>query len=107
MLLQLGIPQSGPLSGPLSQIFTTYCEHLFHTSLYDYNSVSQHGIVRIQDLTDLGIRTLFPGGCTFEFGDTIAMHILLKRYADDCRAVMLHTLDMQPAVARYGIPTCI
>ena len=101
ILLQLGIPQGGPLSGPLSQIFTIYCEHLFHTSLYDYNSVSQHGIVRIQDLTDLGKRTLFPDGCMFELGDTIVMHILLKRYADDCRAVMLHTPCMQPAVTRY------
>jgi hypothetical protein len=32
--LLLGIPQGGPLSGPLSQIFTVHCEYNMHNSLY-------------------------------------------------------------------------
>ena len=102
ILLLLGIPQGGPLSGPLSHIFTVYCEYLFHCSLYDYTRVSHAGIIRLNDLTDLGIRTLFPDGSSVtQLGESIVMHVMFKRYADDCRAVILHTPNMNDAVAKY------
>jgi site-specific DNA-cytosine methylase len=101
ILLKLGIPQGGAMSGPLSQMFTIYCEYMWHSSLYDYKAVSRNGMVRLTDLTDLGKRTLFPQGYISRHGDAILMYVMFKRYADDCRTVILHTPKMSDAVARY------
>ena len=88
-LLVLGIPQGGSMSVPLSQVYMIYCEYMFHSSLYDYTRVSSSGVIRYGDLTEHGVLTLVPPTLRDISPDCIVLRVVFKRYADDCRVVVL------------------
>ena len=77
------------MSVPLSQVYMIYCEYMFHSSLYDYTRVSSSGVIRYGDLTEHGVLTLVPPTLRDISPDCIVLRVVFKRYADDCRVVVL------------------
>ena len=91
--LQLGVPQGGSLSDPLSKAFCVFCEHQWLASLFDLRLLSSSGALRSSDMTPAG-RKYFASACGFPLladDDSPLAFIVLKRYADDCRAVVVYS----------------
>ena len=90
--LQLGVPQGGSLSDPLSKAFCIYCEHQWLASLFDLQRFPPSGVIRSCDMTSTG-RAYFSAACGFPLlaaDDSPLAFAILKRYADDCRAVVVY-----------------
>jgi hypothetical protein len=105
--LRLGVPQGGSLSDPLSKVFCMYCEHQWLSSLFDSSRFSESGVIRACDMTPHGLaRFSVLAGVTLDpRDDTPLAYAVLKRYADDCRAICIFDRTTQPgaAVARAFI----
>ena len=62
---------------------------MFHCLLYDYTKVSSSGVIRFDDLTEHGVLTLVPPTLRDISPSTTLLQVVFKRYADDCRLVVL------------------
>ena len=87
--LQLGVPQGGSLSDPLSKIFCTYCENMWLSSLFDNTRFQSSGAVRPCDMTERGLElfSAATGESLDPLDDNPLAYAVLARYADDCRPV--------------------
>ena len=91
--LQLGVPQGGSLSDPLSKTFCIFCEHQWLSSLFDLQRFSCSGAICSSNMTPAG-RSYFASACGFPLladDDSPLAFVVLKRYADDCRAVVCYS----------------
>jgi hypothetical protein len=94
--LALGIPQGGSLSDPLSKIYCIYCEHAWHSSIFDSTKFDLHsGLIRPCDLSDHGRRRLGAIACTtlLPTDRTPLACGFFRRYADDCRSSIYVNTD--------------
>ena len=106
-LLQLGVPQGGSMSDPLSKIFCMYCEHNWLSSIFDFSKVSNRGLIRACDMTPHGLRS-FSDLLGFQLDptdDTVLASSIIKRYADDSRSMVFFRRDqpLGPRVANAFI----